>query len=118
MISRGYLQGFDRNGATDIYSYVFQPLTPGLGDSTQPIVLPVANRTWISDPDECGGRWKLNANLLTIIPEVGTQTRRLSLGSACDRTFPDAIRGRHHKSSAPRRDSPSSTTLHPHTTPL
>ena len=104
MISRGYLQGFDRNGATDVDTYVFQPLTPGLGDSTQPIVLPVANRTWISDPDDWGGRWKLNANLLDIVREVGTQTRRLSLGSEWDRTFRDGIGGQYKFSASLRGD--------------
>ncbi|HYU13557.1 MAG TPA: LPS assembly protein LptD, partial [Stellaceae bacterium] len=111
MISRAYLEGFDPRGATDIAGYVFQPLTPGLGDSTQPIVLPVANRTWISEPDDWGGRWKLNANLLNIVREVGTQTRRLSLGSEWGRTFRDGIGGQYKFSASLRGDAYSVNNL-------
>ena len=81
MISRAYLEGFEPRASTDVNAYLFQPLLPGLGDSTQPIVLPVVNRNWQSLPDALGGRWNLNGNLLDIVREVGTQTRRLSLGS-------------------------------------
>ena len=87
MISRAYLEGFEARASTDVNAYLFQPLLPGLGDSTQPIVLPVANRNWQSRPDALGGRWNLNANFLDIVREVGTHTRRLSLGSEWDRSF-------------------------------
>jgi LPS-assembly protein len=90
-ITHGYLQGFERRASTDIDTYLFQPLLPGLGDSTQPIVVPVINRDWQSEPDNLGGRWNLNANLLDIARQVGTQTRRVSLGSEWERVFEDGI---------------------------
>src|SRR5260370_37741939 len=93
MISRAYLEGFQPRAMTDVNAYLFQPLLPGLGDSTQTIVLPVINRYWQSEPDGWGGVWKLNANVLHIVREVGTQTRRLSLGAEWDRTFRDRIGG-------------------------
>jgi LPS-assembly protein len=96
MISRAYLEGFEPRAATDINAYVFQPLLPGIGDSTQPIVLPVVNRNWQSQPDALGGRWNLNANLLDIVREVGTQTRRLSLGTEWDRSFVDGLGGHYN----------------------
>jgi LPS-assembly protein len=111
MISHGYLQGFDPHGMTDVDAYVFQPLLPGLGDSTQPIVMPVANRTWISQPDGFGGTWKLNANLLDIVREVGTQTRRLSLGSEWDKTFRDGIGGQYTFTASLRGDAYSVADL-------
>ena len=58
MISHAYLQGFDPRAETDIDAYVFQPLLPGLGDSTQPIVLPVINRSWISEPESLCNNWR------------------------------------------------------------
>jgi LPS-assembly protein len=105
MISRAYLEGFDPRAATDVNAYLFQPLQPGLGDSTQPIVLPVASRTWQSTPDKWGGILKLNANLLNIVREVGTQTRRLSLGSEWDRTFRDGIGGEYKFVASVRGDT-------------
>jgi LPS-assembly protein len=111
MISRAYLEGFDPNGATDVNTYLFQPLLPGLGDSTQPIVLPVINRYWQSEPDPWGGTWKLNANLLNIVREVGTQTRRLSLRSEWDRTFRDGIGGQYQFTASVRGDGYSVADL-------
>lgn len=105
MISRAYLEGFDPRASTDVNAYLFQPLLPGLGDSTQPIVLPVANRTWIGEPDGLGGRWKLNANLLNIVREVGTQTRRVSLGSEWGKTFRDGIGGQYLFTASLRGDA-------------
>jgi LPS-assembly protein len=111
MISRAYLEGFDPRGSTDINAYVFQPLTPGLGDSTQPIVMPVANRSWVSEPDPWGGRWKLNANLLNIFREVGTQTRRLSLGTEWSNSFRDGIGGQYKFTWSLRGDAYSVNNL-------
>ncbi|MGH7038899.1 MAG: LPS-assembly protein LptD [Stellaceae bacterium] len=97
LVSRAYLEGFEPRGATDIDAYAFQPLLPGLGDATQPIVLPVATKSWETEPDALGlgGIWHFNANLLNIVREVGTQTRRLSFGSEWDRTFRDRIGGQY-----------------------
>ena len=105
MISRAYLEGFDPRASTDVNAYMFQPLLPGLGDSTQPIVLPVVNRTWFGEPDGLGGRWKLNANLLNIVREVGTQTRRVSLGSEWGKTFRDGIGGQYRFTASLRGDA-------------
>jgi LPS-assembly protein len=104
MVSRAYLEGFEARASTDVNAYLFQPLLPGIGDSTQPIVLPVVNRNWQSGPDSLGGRWNLNANLLDIVREVGTNTRRLSLGSEWDRRFNDGLGGQYNFSASIRGD--------------
>jgi LPS-assembly protein len=111
MTSRAYLEGFEKRASTDINAYAFQPLLPGIGDSTQPIVLPVANRNWQSEPDPLGGRWNLNANILEIVREVGTQTRRLSLGSEWNRTFRDGFGGQYNFSASVRGDGYSINSL-------
>lgn len=111
MITRGYLEGFQARATTDVNAYLFQPLLPGLGDSTQPIVLPVANRYWQSEPDGYGGVWKLNANVLNIVREVGTQTRRLSLSGMWDKTFRDGIGGQYRFTALLRGDGYSVSDL-------
>ena len=117
LISRAYLEGFQPRAATDVNAYLFQPLTPGLGDSTQPIVLPVANRYWQSEPGVWGGLLKANANLLNIVREVGTQTRRLSLGGEWDRTFRDGIGGEYKFQATLRGDAYSISDLSPKSNP-
>jgi LPS-assembly protein len=111
MITRAYFEGFEPNAAMDVNAYLFEPMQPGLGDSTQPIVLPVINRTWQSQPDALGGVWKVNANLLDIVREVGTQTRRLSLGTEWDDTFRDGIGGQYKFSASVRGDGYSVSNL-------
>jgi LPS-assembly protein len=111
MTSRAYLEGFEKRASTDINAYAFQPLLPGIGDSTQPIVLPVANRNWQSQPDPLDGRWNLNANILDIVRAVGTQTRRLSLGTEWNRTLRDGLGGQYNFSASLRGDGYSINNL-------
>jgi LPS-assembly protein len=110
-ISHAYLQGFAPNAKVDVDAYMFQPLVPGLGDATQPIVLPVMNGTWFSQPDAWGGRWKVNANLLDIVREIGTQDRRLSLGAEWDKTFFDGVGGKYSLMASVRGDAYSVDNL-------
>jgi LPS-assembly protein len=97
LTSNVYLEGFEPRGATDIDAYMFEPLLPGLGDSTQPIVLPVANRSWETEPNPLGlgGIWHFDANLLNIVREIGTNARRLTFSSEWKRTFRDRIGGQY-----------------------
>lgn len=111
MISRAYLEGFEPRTETDVNAYLFEPLQPGLGNSTQPIVLPVINRSWQSEPDSWGGILKLNGNLLDIVREVGTQTRRLSLGGGWEKTFRDGIGGQYKFMATVRGDAYSVSGL-------
>jgi LPS-assembly protein len=117
LISRAYLEGFQPRAETDVNAYIFQPLLPGLGDQTQPIVLPVANRNWQSEPDSWGGVTHLNANLLNIVRETGTQTRRLSLGSLWDKSFRDGIGGQYKFTASLRGDAYSVSNLSPKSNP-
>lgn len=59
----------------------------------------------------------LNANLLDIVREVGTQTRRLSLGSEWDRSFKDGIGGQYLFSARLRGDGYSVDNLSPVSNP-
>jgi LPS-assembly protein len=110
-ITRAYFEGFPANGSLDVNAYLFEPLTPGLGDSTQPIVLPVINRDWLFQPDLVAGTLKVNTNLLDIVREVGTNTRRLSLGAAWARTFYDGIGGEYKIQASVRGDGYSVNSL-------
>jgi LPS-assembly protein len=103
-ISRAYVEGFGLRSSTDVDLYAFQPLVPGLQTTTQPIVLPVINRNWQSEPDALGGRWDLNANLLDIVRREGTQDRRISLGTGWERTFRDGIGGQYEFTASVRGD--------------
>jgi LPS-assembly protein len=108
-ITHGYLEGFEPRGLTTIDNYTFQPLLPGLSAKTQPIVLPVINQDWQSEPDALGGRWNLNGNLLDIARLEGTQTRRLSAGAEYDDTFEDGLGSQYKFTAGLRGDGYSIT---------
>ncbi|HUC11226.1 MAG TPA: LPS assembly protein LptD [Stellaceae bacterium] len=104
-ISHAFVQGFGLNSGTDVDAYAFQPLVTGLKAATQPIVLPVINHFWQSDPDALGGRWNINENLLDIVRQQGTQDRRISLGSRYENTFRDGIGGQYEFTASTRGDA-------------
>jgi LPS-assembly protein len=116
-VSHGYLEGFEPTGYTSVHSYVFEPMTPGLVDTTQPIVLPVINQDWQTPPDALGGRTNLNANVLDIVREGGTQTRRVSLGGEWDKSFFDGIGGEYKFSASARGDGYWVNNLNPISNP-
>jgi len=116
-ITRAFFEGFPADGSLDVNAYLFQPLTPGLSDALQPIVLPVINRTWVIQPDTIGGTLKVNANLLDIVREVGTDTRRLSLGTEWSRTFYDGIGGEYKFQASVRGDGYSVDNLNNQSNP-
>jgi LPS-assembly protein len=81
LMSHVYAENFGPNSYGNISAWGFQSLEAGIGDSTQPIVAPVADYTWRSDPDVLGGRVSLEGNALNLLRLNGIDTRRLSVGS-------------------------------------
>ena len=81
LVSSATAEGFGERSYTVFDSYLFQSLRAGTGDTTQPVVLPVATYDWVSQPDDWGGRWTATANVLNIFRSNGTAIRRVSTGA-------------------------------------
>ncbi|HUB97291.1 MAG TPA: LPS assembly protein LptD [Stellaceae bacterium] len=81
LTSRLWAENFGPNSYFNISSYGFQSLNPLYGDSTQPVVLPVADWTTTSAPDSLGGRWTFEANGLDLLHRTGPEERRVSGGA-------------------------------------
>jgi LPS-assembly protein len=75
-----YAEDFGRSSYANISGWSFQSLQTGVGDSTQPIVLPVADYQWTSQPSPIGGRFSAEGNLMDLYRIQGIATRRGSLG--------------------------------------
>lgn len=103
--SRAYAEGFNDRSYTLIDSYMFQSLRFGIGDTTQPIVLPTATYNWISHPDSWGGRWDVTANALNLFRPNGTQIRRVSAGANWEVPFDGAIGDRFTLTAGVRGDA-------------
>jgi LPS-assembly protein len=81
LTSHVYAENFGPRSYGNISAYSFQSLNPSVGDGIQPIVLPLANYDWTSEPDKIGGRLSLNGDLLNLERHAGPEIRRMSGGT-------------------------------------
>jgi LPS-assembly protein len=91
LTSHVYGEGFTAQSYSNISAWSFQSLRAGVGDSIQPVVAPVADYNWTSEPDPIGGRLSLEGNLLNLARLTGIDERRVSLGSEWRLPFKDPI---------------------------
>jgi LPS-assembly protein len=76
-----YGERFGSNSYFNLSSWGFQSLQPGVGNSIEPIIAPVADYQWQSDPGVLGGHIDVEGNALDLIRHTGIDTRRLSSGA-------------------------------------
>ncbi|HET7593827.1 MAG TPA: LPS assembly protein LptD [Stellaceae bacterium] len=91
LTSQLYGERFTAQSYANISAWSFQSLRAGTGDSIQPIVAPVADYNWVSQPDPIGGRLSVEGNALNLARIQGIDMRRLSLGSEWRLPFKDPI---------------------------
>lgn len=111
LTSHIYAEDFGARSYGNISSWVFQSLRPGTGDSIQPIVAPVADYSWTSEPDPIGGRFGLRGNVLNLARITGTNMRRVSAGSEWRLPFKDPIGQQYALSLSARGDGYYSDNL-------
>lgn len=75
-----YAEDFGRRSYANISGWAFQSLQTGVGDSSQPIVAPVADYQWVSEAGPIGGRFAAEGNVMNLYRLQGIATRRASLG--------------------------------------
>jgi LPS-assembly protein len=78
LTSRLFAEDFPENAYGAINAYAFQSLNPLLGDSQEPIVLPVVDYTWMSQPDKLGSRFEFSGNAFDMLRRTGPEVRRVS----------------------------------------
>ncbi|HEX7969708.1 MAG TPA: LPS assembly protein LptD [Stellaceae bacterium] len=111
LTSHLYAENFTARGYGNISNWAFQSLRPGAGDSIQPIVAPVADYSWTSEPDPVGGRFDLRGDAMNLYRITGIRTRRLSLGTGWRVPFQDPIGQQYNLSLTLRGDGYHSDNL-------
>jgi len=81
LTSHVYAEDFGTNSYGNVSAYSFQSLNPYVGDGIQPLVAPVANYDWTSEPDKIGGLLNVNGDLLNLERHSGPDMRRVSGGT-------------------------------------
>jgi len=74
-----YLRGVRENDYANVDAYYFQNLDANVDESTVPIILPLIDYGYRSDPELLGGVWTFNANGRVLGRPDGADSQRLSV---------------------------------------
>ena len=79
LTSRLFAEGFRGRNYAAINAYKWQDLRASTNPDDTPIVLPMAEYRQVGRPDRYGGRSSIDASLLSLTRDVGSDSRRASL---------------------------------------
>lgn len=79
LISNAYVEGVERRRFFSADFYSFQGLRTTDDPDQEPLILPLIDYRFSSNPSRDNGQWNIEANSLVLTREEGTDTRRLSL---------------------------------------
>ena len=84
LTSRIYAEGFRKRNYMLINGYAFQGLQQDDDPGETPLVLPMMEYHHVGEPGRLGGRTRLDANLVSLNRNDGTDTRRMSVTAGWD----------------------------------
>ncbi|MGH6946695.1 MAG: LPS-assembly protein LptD [Kiloniellales bacterium] len=79
LVTRGFTEALDGRNYFSINSYLFQGLREDDHDREAPIIVPVIDYNFVSEPGRYGGTYSLDANVLDLVRREGRDSRRLSV---------------------------------------
>lgn len=78
LTTNAFAERFSRNTYFSANAYYFQRQRLPVAKGSVPIVAPLLDFSYVSDPGFLGGYWNVDANGLALVRESGTDTNRLS----------------------------------------
>lgn len=91
LVSRGYLEGFRGQNYQVLNTYAFQDLRQDEDASESPFALPMYDFNYMGKRDDLGGFSSLDFNVLNLIRNSGTDTRRIAVRPRWERPFSGAF---------------------------
>ena len=79
LTSRAFVEGFNGRNYLAVNNYLYQGLRSTDSDSELPIIHPLAEYNYMSDPGVAGGKYTMDASLLALTRSEGRDSRRLSV---------------------------------------
>ncbi len=79
LTSRLFAEGIDGRSYASVQGLAFQRLTDEAKPDSSPVVLPLGDVEWQSNPGWMGSRYNFDANTMILARRKGPQSRRLSL---------------------------------------
>jgi LPS-assembly protein len=87
LTSQVYLEGFGEGAYSRLDTKFYQGLNDVIVSSKLPFVLPRYQYSYFGEPDDWGGRLKLNAGAFNVLRTDGTNTQRANLTMDYERPF-------------------------------
>jgi len=84
LTSHLFAEGFRKRNYLSADAYPFQGLQETDDPGQTPLVLPMVNYHHVGEPDSLGGRTRLDANVLALTRNDGTDTQRISVNAGWD----------------------------------
>ena len=78
LTNHAFIEGFRDRNYSAANAYFFQDQRSDVSQKTVPLVVPKLDYAFVGQPGRYGGRWSVDANLLNLLRNTGTDTRRLS----------------------------------------
>ena len=91
LTNRLYAEGFNGRNYASINNYYFQGLRTTDRQAESPIILPMLDYNFVSEPGAGGGRYSLDSNLLVLTRQEGRDSRRLSTAADWQLPFTSPI---------------------------
>ena len=79
LTTNGFVEGFRGRNYAAANTYIFQDLRTDESLPDPPTILPMLDFSHVSEPNDIGGRWSLDANARVLFRNGGTDSRRLSV---------------------------------------
>ncbi|MEQ8344855.1 MAG: LPS assembly protein LptD [Sneathiellaceae bacterium] len=79
LTSRAFIEGVDYRNYAVANAYSFQDLRDGIDDDQIPLILPDLRYEWQSDAGQYGSRYQVDASVVALSRNEGTDTRRLAV---------------------------------------
>lgn len=87
LVSRGYLEGFRGQNYQVLNTYAFQDLRQAEDASESPFIMPMYDFNYMGKRDNLGGFSSLDFNVLNLVRNAGTDTRRIAVRPRWERPF-------------------------------
>ncbi|WP_341912849.1 LPS assembly protein LptD [Ferrovibrio terrae] len=78
LVSRIYGEAINNRHFASLNAFSFQNQLARVRNSTVPVAVPVMDYSAVFEPGDYGGRWGLDANMVSLMRDQGTDMRRLS----------------------------------------
>ena len=78
LVSRVYGEAINNRHFASVNAFSFQNQLERVRNGTVPVAVPVMDYSAIFEPGDYGGRWALDANMVSLMRSEGTDTRRLT----------------------------------------